>query len=197
MVPLDEEPFKIDLNTRNITVPASFSKCASVQTDTLAETIIFIADRYFDFMDLANTNIYVQWTTPDGFKGATRVDMRDLDSEPGKIKFAWPLNNLITKTPGAVKFAVRFFSITNNTEKELAYSLNTLPAEIIIKPSLQPEGPSQVEMNILDLFQKAVVNSNYAATGINPPVQPMYSAPGTDVAIMVEEKDENGVGTGK
>jgi hypothetical protein len=59
MVPLDEDPFKIDLNTRKIDVPKSFSKCASVQTDILAETIIFVVDRYFDFMDLANTNIYV------------------------------------------------------------------------------------------------------------------------------------------
>jgi hypothetical protein len=59
MVPLDEDPFIIDLNTRSITVPTSFSKCASVQTDMLAETIIFVVDRYFDYMDLANTEIYV------------------------------------------------------------------------------------------------------------------------------------------
>ena len=59
MVPLDEDPFVIDLNKRTIAVPASFSKCASVQTDTLAETIVFVADRYFDFMDLANVQIYV------------------------------------------------------------------------------------------------------------------------------------------
>ena len=48
MLPLDEEAFKIDLNTRTIQVPASFSKCAGVQSDQLAETIIFEADRYFD-----------------------------------------------------------------------------------------------------------------------------------------------------
>ena len=33
MLPLDEDPFLIDLNTRNITVPTSFNKCASVQKD--------------------------------------------------------------------------------------------------------------------------------------------------------------------
>lgn len=183
MVPLDEEPFNIDLNTRTITVPSSFNKCTSVQNDVLAETIIFVTDRYFDFMDLANVNIYVQWTTPDGFNGATRVEMRDLESEPGKIKFAWPLNNLITKVPGTVKFAVRFFALDNNNEQTLAYSLNTLASEIIIKPALQPDGPSQVEKNIIDLFQKAIINSNYAATGVNPPVQPAFIAPGTDIAI--------------
>jgi hypothetical protein len=63
--------------------------------------------------------------------------MRDLESEPGKIKFAWPLNNLITKTPGIVKFAVRFFNfIDGKNGKELTYSLNTLTSEIIIKSAL-------------------------------------------------------------
>jgi hypothetical protein len=136
MVPLDEEPFVIDLNTRTITVPKSFSKCAGVQTDMLAETIVFVADRYFDYMDLSNTEIYVQWTTHSGVKGATRVEMRDLVSEKGKIKFAWPLNDEITATPGPVKFAVRFFRITNDASKELVYSLNTLEAEIMIKAAL-------------------------------------------------------------
>lgn len=185
MVPLDEEPFNINLNTRTITVPAAFSKCASVQTDTLAETIIFISDRYFDYMDLANTEIYVQWTTPNGFKGATRVEMRDLNSEPGKIKFAWPLNSVITEVPGVVKFSVRFFRINDN--KQLVYSLNTLDADITIKPVLQPEGPSGIESPIHDnLFKNAVINSNYAATGIEPPIQPTFAAPGTDLGVLKE-----------
>lgn len=190
MVPLDEDPFEINLNTRTITVPRGFSKCASVQTDMLAETIIFISDRYFDYMDLANTEIYVQWTAPDGFKGATRVEMKDLESEPGKIKFAWPLNDAITKVPGVVKFAVRFFRITNDSSKELVYSLNTLDSEIIIKAALQPNGPSEIESPVNDnWFKKAIVNSNYAATGVNPPVQPIYTNPGTDIAIMAADED--------
>ena len=200
MVPLDEEPFEINLNTRIITVPKSFSKCASVQTDVLAETIIFVSDRYFDYMDLANTEIYVQWTAPDGVKGATRVEMKDIESEPGKIKFAWPLNDAITKVPGVVKFAVRFFRIAedmdNNdgTSKELVYSLNTLDAEIIIKAALQPEGPSKVEKPISEnLFRRAIVNSNYSAVGVNPPVQPIYAEPGVDIAVLEEDKDGNDI----
>jgi hypothetical protein len=59
MLPLDEEAFEINLNTRTIAIPASFSACASVQSDQLAETIMFIADRYFDYMDLATTEIFV------------------------------------------------------------------------------------------------------------------------------------------
>ena len=183
MVPQDEDLFEIDLNTRSIAVPASFSKCASVQTDQLAETIIFISDRYFDFMDLMNTEIYVQWTTPDGIKGATRVEMRDPDSEQGKIKFAWPLNDLITRTPGPVKFSVRYFRL--DSDSALVYNLNTLSSEIIIKPALQPTGESFVEEPINDnLFKKAIINSRYSTTGVNPPVQPEYAEPGSNITTL-------------
>ena len=126
MLPLDEEPFNIDLNTRSINVPTSFVKCASVQSDQLAETIIFVTDRYFDYMDLANTEIYVQWTIPENkktgvaeYNGATRVEMIDLETEPGKIKFAWPLNDKITEFPGTVKFSVRFFRIDGSDTNKL------------------------------------------------------------------------------
>ena len=192
MVPLDEDPFKIDLNTRQIEVPKSFSKCASVQTDLLAETIIFESDRYFDYMDLANTEIYVQWTTVDGVKGATRVEMRDINSEPGKIKFAWPLNDAITAIPGPVKFAVRFFRISNDNAKELVYSLNTTDAEITIRPALQPNGPSFVETPVSDsLFKKAIIDSNYSVVGIDGPVQPIYAEPGTDITTLESDADGN------
>ena len=186
MLPLDEDPFNIDLNTRTITVPASFSKCASVQKDQLAETIIFVADRYFDFMDLANTNIYVQWTTPEGINGATRVEMRDLETCPGKIRFAWPLNDAITKTAGNVRFSVRFFRFSEEADGKLKlhYSLNTIESTIVIKPALQPEltDDTFVEKPIDDnLFKGAVVNSSYTTTGVIPPVQPSYGEPGHNI----------------
>ena len=126
MLPLQVEPCKIDLNNRAIEVPQSFAKCASVQSDQLAETIIFIADRYFDYMDLSTTSIYVQWTIPENKmtgvkenKGATRIEMIDLETEPGKIKFAWPLNDKITSVPGVVKFSVRFFRVEDSSPNKL------------------------------------------------------------------------------
>ena len=49
ILPLDEEPFVIDANTRTITVPKSFkTNGISVQGDEAAETIYFIIDRFFD-----------------------------------------------------------------------------------------------------------------------------------------------------
>lgn len=197
MVPLDEEPFKIELNKREIVVPESFKKCASIQTDLLAETIIFTADRYFDYMDLATTEIYVQWITPDNIQGATRVEM--IDRTQGDIlKFAWPLNNIITKTPGDVKFSVRFFRLDAESD-EVVYSLNTQDNKITILPALQPEGPSIVEKPIGDnSFKRAIVNSYYSAEGIPEPETPSYRAPGSDITVNPENleilmEDDNNI----
>ena len=84
-------------------------------------------------MDLANTEIYVQWTIPENkklgieeYNGATRIEMIDLETEPGKLKFAWPLNDKITAVPGVVKFSVRFFRVDDSTPNKLLYSLSTL-----------------------------------------------------------------------
>lgn len=190
MLPLDEEPFKIDLNTRTIEVPASFSKCASVQSDQIAETIVFIADRYFDYMDLATTNIYVQWVRPEDkkngieeYKGATLIDVIDLESEPGKIKFAWPLNDTVTAVPGVVKFSVRFCRVNGPDVNDLFYNLNTLDSSIIIKPALASTiDTSKIENPTGDnTFIKAIINSNFASEGIIPPTMAEFSEPGSQI----------------
>ena len=198
MLPLQEEPCKIDLNNRAIEVPQSFAKCASVQSDQLAETIIFIADRYFDYMDLSTTSIYVQWTIPENKKtglieqkGATSIEMIDLETEPGKIKFAWPLNDKITSVPGVVKFSVRFFRVDDSSPNKLLYSLNTTEKEIIIKEALQPALTDEfaVEAPISkDLFASAISNNNHSTEGVEPPMQPVYSAPGSNInaSTMIE-----------
>jgi hypothetical protein len=114
MMPLDEETFNIDLNSRAISVPSTFfkvnGKVGGVQADQMAELVVFETDRYFDYMDLANTHIYVQWQLPNAEQstGATLISMKDL-SKPGKIRFAWPLYDVITQYSGNVKFSVRFY----------------------------------------------------------------------------------------
>ena len=161
LLPLDEEAFYIDLNSRTINVPQSFSKCASVQNDQLAETIIFEVDRYFDFMDLSMTDIHVQWTIPENkkdnvalYEGATLVEMIDL-SEAGKIRFAWPLNDSITKAAGPVNFSVRFSLVDSATPDKIYYSLNTTSATINVKPALQKTLDRAKVESPNALFQKA------------------------------------------
>lgn len=203
LLPLDEdeESFYIDLNTRTINVPQSFSKCASVQNDQLAETIVFEVDRYFDFMDLAMTDIHVQWTIPENkkdgieqYEGATKIEMIDLESKPGKIKFAWPLNDSITSMAGSVNFSVRFSIVDHDNLDKVYYNLNTTSSTIIIKPALQKDLDRSKIENPNQLFQKAVINSIYAGEGIIPPSDPAFDIePGS--LITTEEGTEivNGI----
>ena len=60
ILPLDENYFMIDANSRTITVPADFKRNGiAVQGDEVAEIVYFKINRYFDFMDLNNAEIYI------------------------------------------------------------------------------------------------------------------------------------------
>ena len=114
VLPLDEDHFEINANTRAINIPASFKKNGvAVQGDDLAEVLYFKIDRYFDYMDLNNCDIYIQWETPkaaDGttIKSASPAYIRDIESEPGKLIFGWALSDAITANSGTLKFSLRF-----------------------------------------------------------------------------------------
>ena len=198
MMPLDsagEETFDIDLNSRSITVPKTFAVVGGVQADQMAELIVFNVDRYFDYMDLANTIIYVQWQLPDekATTGATEITIRDYETTPGKIRFAWPLHETVTAHSGIVRFSVRFFIFDKNNK--LAYSLNTLESSLLIRPALDPTSNITAE-SVNSLFANAILDSQYTHTGKIPPVMPMFENPGMEMTIMpgytpVSYADEN------
>lgn len=167
MLPLEEEYFIINGNTRGITVPANYQKNGvSVAGDQMAETLLFEVDRYFDFTDLTSTTIYVQWTNPAGEEGASKITMVDFDE--AKIRFGWHLTDKITK-PGNNKltFSVRFF--VKDISGEVVYSFNTTPTVVTIKNALytnlndaiMPDEPS-------NLFIKAIQNGSDSGSTIVP-----------------------------
>lgn len=136
ILPLDEEVFTIDANSRAITVPPSFAQNGiSVQGDEISEIVYFKIDRFYDATDLATKKIYIQWTSPSGKKGVSAPWVIDIESEPNFIIFGWPLSSAITEAAGTVQFAVRFYSIDEESEK-INYSLATLNQTAQIKPSL-------------------------------------------------------------
>jgi hypothetical protein len=96
-------------------------------------------DRYFDAMDLNNTEIYIEWETPKGPNGAvksvseTYLKLIDDESYPGKLIFGWAISDAITKYSGTLKFSVRFVQWE---EKRIVYSFNTLTAQVTIHPNL-------------------------------------------------------------
>lgn len=144
ILPLDEPHFEINANTRAIQIPNEFKKNGiAVQTDDLAEIVYFEVDRYFDYMDLNNCDIYIQWEIPkSGEKNVSVPYVRDIESKPGKLIFGWAISDALTGTAGTLKFSVRFFQwkddeqTKNGGQRELAYSFSTLVAQVNIQASI-------------------------------------------------------------
>lgn len=145
-LPLDEDVFTIDANSRVITVPPAFAKNGiSVQGDEVSEIVYFKIDRYYDATDLYGDltdgsqehpmQIFIQWKTPSGAEGVSKPWVIDVESEPGYIIFGWPLSSKITENAGQVEFSVRFYRY-NKEDKKLVYSLSTLSQKASIKPAL-------------------------------------------------------------
>ena len=137
----------IDANSRTITVPADFKRNGiAVQGDEVAEIVYFKINRYFDFMDLNNAEIYIQWeqsgnvANPDS--GVSKEWVRDIESDPDYLIFGWPLDSTITANAGPIKFAVRFIQWDEKKEK-IIYSFSTLDAVATINPALDFE-PSEL-----------------------------------------------------
>lgn len=130
-LPNAEDIYDIDLNTRTINGPSTLS----VQRDHRSEVIYFKVDRYYDYMDLANTVCIVEYVVP---KDDTRVpyiyvvpyyDTRKLIRE-NKIVFPWVVGDAATMKHGTLDYAIRFYKIEeHNGQAKLVYNLNTLPTK--------------------------------------------------------------------
>lgn len=182
ILPLDEDCFEINANTRAINIPASFKKNGiAVQGDDLAEVIYFKVDRYFDYKDLNTADIYIQWETPKDAEGKTKksvseVYVRDIESEPGKLIFGWAISEAITGMSGNLKFSVRFFEWEDADEaasggnRNLVYSLSTLTATVPIQPSinLDIENIEDLEIDdcgnrLIERLENSEIAGGYAA----------------------------------
>lgn len=153
-LPLDEPLFEIDANSRKITIPSDFTANGlSVQGDHLAETVFFSIDRYFDYMDLNNCNIRINWKIGDA-SGQSVNFSKSVDAEPGKIIFGWPVAKDLTGKSGTLSFAVEFYAERDNIT---SYSLNTLISTINIKEGLVLINPTVINVNddILNMLQNS------------------------------------------
>lgn len=185
ILPLDEEPFVIDANTRTITVPKAFKDNGiSVKGDEVAEIVYFKIDRFFDATDLDMMDIYIQWRSSEVDEDGNPVEgisvpwVKDIESQPGYIIFGWPLSSKITGAEGKVQFAVRFYKYDKEQEK-LTYSLSTLTCTAEIKPSLDFDLPNIITDakdridDATNLINNRFVNST-GITGGTPAVAPLF-----------------------
>lgn len=163
LLPLDEEFFEINANTRAITVPRSFSTGAGVQTDVISETLLFKVNRFVDAKNLADVqNIWIQWqfgpNNAPTSTGVFKVDFRYIDYDADYLIFAWPLMGAATQGSGSLKFSVCFED--KDGDGNVIYSLNTLSATITIHPALKVDADYEAEHeDASDLFEAAIQNA--------------------------------------
>lgn len=193
----DEGAFHIDVVTREIKIPKSFDSkfgkgCMAVQGDNGAEVVWFNIPRYVDATDLNDPNmkIIIQWQgamAPDGKTFEADVSENfyvDTTYNPGNILFGWVLDKRITKYPGTVKFAVRFYKTKTVTENgkqvtKLDYSLSSLTSTFIVQPSLDFDlvnGDYKLEdTEVIQQIKDRFVNSYPLVDGeIVPATDPIF-----------------------
>lgn len=191
-LPLDEELFEINANTRTIKIPSNFSRNGvGVQGDETAEIVYFSIDRYFDHTDLANEemNIVIQWEAKNKDKqtiyGISPNFGKDIETIPGKIIFGWPIYSELTQTPGTIKFAVRFFSLGEESSegiRALNYSLATLPSEISVGATIDYD---LIKKTVMEVDKGKMIINRIKNVGIYDPSIPAPSEPTISTPLYV------------
>lgn len=180
ILPINEDTFDIEANTRKIDIPSSFMTAGiGVKGDEVAEVLYFTIDRYFDIADLYHKDILIQWTNADGDKGLSLTINKSLSYKPGKVTFGWPISSEITKAAGNVQFSVRFYDrFEDDKSSYLTYSFSTLTASVKVNPALDFEISDEdaIKELIVDRTQRIYDNlKDSEPTGfVNPAAEPVF-----------------------
>ena len=87
IVPSNKQLYTIDLETREVEAP----EILSIQSEHYAETVYFLVDRYYDNMDLAQTNCVVQYAIGDN-SYVYAVPFCDISTYEDKIIIPWTVS---------------------------------------------------------------------------------------------------------
>lgn len=170
MLPLDEDVFEIDANTRKISVPKAFADNGiSVQGDEISEVVYFKINRFYDATDLFNQNIMIEWIAPSGLMGYSVPTVKVLDESTNFVIFGWALASSITEKHGDVTFSVRFYKYDEDNNK-IQYSLSTLVQKAKINPNIGLDIPG-------------LLGSEGALEG--------YKVLGDEIKALIKERSEN------
>ena len=164
----DDNTSDIDLSTRVINSP----QFLSVEKDHKSTVIYFKVDRYFDFMDLANTVCVIEYKIPGNkVPYLYVVPYFDIASHivDGKIIFPWVLGNPATQQNGTVEYAIRFFRLSEDSavETKIVYDLRTLPAKSTILKGMEVDTAAMQQEydipadNYLNLINQIYENKTY------------------------------------
>lgn len=186
ILPLDEEVFTIDANTRRITVPTSFANNGiSVQSDEISEVVYFKVNRFYDATDLYMQDIMIEWKAPNGLSGYSVPTIKILDETANFVIFGWALSSKITSKAGNITFAVRFYQYDQELS-QIKYSLSTLTQTAKIMPN--------IDLDVAKLLGGSVVTNYIAikdsANVITERLQNSSTGNSGDKAVEPETKDE-------
>ena len=139
VMPTSQELYEVDLSTRTIHGPETLS----VQSDHYAETVYFLVDRYYDHMDLAQTNCVVQYVS-NGESYVYAVPFCDITTYEGKMIIPWTISLSATKNSGTIRYFIKFYLVEGSAEDEgesavFTYSLNTTPATSTVLRTLSSD----------------------------------------------------------
>ncbi len=180
-LPLDEDLFEINADSRVVTVPAdTFAKYGvSVQGDEIAEIVYFKINRFYDAQDFADPDIkpIIQWkSAAKDEEGKNKEGISvpwtvDYDMYPGYVVVGWPISSGVTEKAGTVELSVRFIK-WDRTSDTLSYSFATQPVEVVIKNSLDFDLSKYISegrwnTNITD--NTNLINSRWKDTQYNDP----------------------------
>ena len=154
-VPSNKYLYEVDLITRTIQGP----EMISVQGEHYAETIYFLVDRFYDNMDLAQTNCVIHYVINDK-SYVYAVPFCDIKTYDGKIIIPWAISMSATQAAGTIRYFIHFYLLDNiiddNEHLEYTYSLNTRPTSSRIVQTLSEE-----ELNFIEEDQELNLPSYY------------------------------------
>lgn len=162
ILPLDEEKFFIDGNSRKIAVPQAFTKNGvGVQGDHYAEYIYFEIDRYFENIDFGSPSItaVVEFVDANQQKHFTKAWIKYTDEKSSKVTIGWPITQDVTSKAGSIKFSVRLFELEGDSYKR---SFGTLIGQLVVNPSLDfaisKAEIDNIQGNLNDDVERAVLD---------------------------------------
>lgn len=152
-IPEGEVIYEIDLNQRKINPPPFIA----VKEDHSADIIWFVADRFFEDIDLYNGSCWIQYVNANKekyfYNSPITVSLDKTGKE--KIVIPWQISSDAAKKDGVVEFAIRFFKVSeNNTEYD--YILNTATAKTKVLSSLP-----NISMDVENNFETTEIRKLY------------------------------------
>lgn len=165
-VPSGKQFYTIDLDSRTIDGPATIS----VEGEHYAETVYFLVDRFYDSMDLAQTNCVIRYVVNEQ-SYVYAVPFCDIRSYDGKMIIPWNISMSATQSSGSIEYDIEFYLIDSTIESDdppYLYSLHTRPAKSTVMTSLTIQDFTREDdtLNLPSRYQELISDMTRMANNV-------------------------------